>query len=62
MEKLGTGNYDSARRCQRQTERGMKWEARAKSLNKTFWNEDGEDGLQDGRAARLKSKADALGR
>lgn len=62
MEEMGTGNCGSARRCQRQTERGMKWKARAKSLNKTFWNEDGEDGFQDGRAAQLKSKADALGR
>lgn len=62
MEKLGSGNCGSARGYQRQTEREMKWEARAKSLNMTFWNKDGEDGFQDGRAARLKSKADALGR
>lgn len=40
----------------------MKWEARAKSVNMTFLNKDGEDGFQDGHAAWLKSKADALGR
>lgn len=62
MENLGSSNCGSARRCQRQTERGMKWEARAKSLNMTCWNKDGEDGFQDGHAARLKSTADALGR
>lgn len=59
---MGSGNCGLARRGQRQTERGTKWEARAKSVNMTFWNKDGEDGFQDGRAAWLKSKADALGR
>lgn len=59
---MGRGNYGWIRRCQEQTETGVKWEARAKSLNMTSWKKNGEGGLQNRRAAQLRSKADALGR
>lgn len=39
------------RRCQGQTETGVKWEAKAKSLNMMCWNKDGEGGLQNGHVA-----------
>jgi len=62
VEGVGRSSCEWTRRCQRQTETWVKWEARAKSLNMTCWNKDGEGGLQNGHAAELRSKADAPGR
>lgn len=55
---MGGGGCEWTRKCQRQSEAGE----RAKSVNMTCWNKAGEGGLRNGHAARLRSRADALGR